>query len=85
MRRHPLVILVEIGGVDRRDPVGERCHPEKERVVHPDGIVVVGVVQARDAPPVMEEAADREIDALVYDLYGLTPEEIAVVEAGTAK
>ena len=26
------------------------------------------------------EATDREIDALVYELYGLTPEEIAVVE-----
>jgi hypothetical protein len=29
------------------------------------------------------EAPDREIDSLVYDLYGLTPDEIAVVEAGT--
>ena len=27
------------------------------------------------------EATDREIDRLVYELYGLTPEEIAVVEA----
>jgi len=26
------------------------------------------------------EATDREIDALVYELYGLTEEEIAVVE-----
>ena len=26
-------------------------------------------------------ATDRQIDALVYDLYGLTPEEIAVVES----
>jgi hypothetical protein len=26
------------------------------------------------------EATDREIDALVYELYGLTAEEIAVVE-----
>jgi len=26
------------------------------------------------------EATDRKIDALVYELYGLTPEEIAVVE-----
>ena len=29
-------------------------------------------------------ATDRAIDALVYDLYGLTPEEIALVE-GSAK
>lgn len=26
------------------------------------------------------EATDRQIDALVYELYGLTDEEIAVVE-----
>lgn len=26
------------------------------------------------------EATDRQIDALVYELYGLTPEEIALVE-----
>ena len=30
------------------------------------------------------KATDRAIDALVYDLYGLTPEEIALVE-GPAK
>jgi hypothetical protein len=27
------------------------------------------------------EATDAEIDALVYELYGLTEEEIAIVEA----
>jgi hypothetical protein len=26
------------------------------------------------------DATDKQIDALVYELYGLTPEEIAVVE-----
>jgi hypothetical protein len=31
------------------------------------------------------EAADREIDALVYDLYGLAPDERAVVEAATGR
>ncbi len=30
------------------------------------------------------DAADAEIDRLVYDLYGLTAEEIAIVEAGKA-
>jgi hypothetical protein len=25
-------------------------------------------------------AADQQIDALVYELYGLTPEEVALVE-----
>ena len=28
------------------------------------------------------EATDRQIDRLVYELYGLTEEEIAIVEKG---
>jgi hypothetical protein len=31
------------------------------------------------------DATDAEIDALVYDLYGLTAEEIALVEGASAK
>ena len=30
------------------------------------------------------DATDRQIDSLVYELYGLTDEEIAIVEAATA-
>ena len=30
-------------------------------------------------------ATDSQIDALVYDLYALTPEEIALVEQSTQK
>jgi hypothetical protein len=30
------------------------------------------------------EATDREIDRLVYDLYGLTEEEIAIVERASS-
>jgi hypothetical protein len=30
-------------------------------------------------------ATDRQIDQLVYDLYGLTDAEIQIVEEGTAK
>jgi hypothetical protein len=29
------------------------------------------------------EATDRQIDALVYELYGLTEEEIGIVEEAT--
>lgn len=29
----------------------------------------------------LTEATDKEIDALVYELYGLTEEEIEIVEA----
>lgn len=31
------------------------------------------------------EATDASIDKLVYELYGLTEEEIAVVESGSGK
>lgn len=30
-------------------------------------------------------ATDRQIDRLVYDLYGLTEEEIRIVEEGASK
>ena len=28
----------------------------------------------------LTDATDKQIDALVYELYGLTPEEVSVVE-----
>ena len=31
------------------------------------------------------DATDREIDRLVYELYGLTEEEISIVEEATAE
>ena len=31
------------------------------------------------------EATDREIDRLVYELYGLSDEEVRIVEEGTAR
>ena len=31
------------------------------------------------------EATDREIDALVYELYGFSDEEIRIVEQATAR
>jgi hypothetical protein len=31
------------------------------------------------------DATDRQIDRLVYELYGLTEEEVRIVEEGTAK
>ena len=39
-------------------------------------VVQRGVVEQRI------EAVDREIDALVYELYGLSEDEVAVVEGG---
>ncbi|MFO7932762.1 MAG: TaqI-like C-terminal specificity domain-containing protein, partial [Bacteroidales bacterium] len=40
--------------------------------------------QARTAIQRQIDATDRQIDRLVYDLYGLTDEEIAIVEEATA-
>jgi hypothetical protein len=38
----------------------------------------------RSEPPGATAATDTAIDHLVYELYDLTPEEIALVEAGAA-
>ena len=40
--------------------------------------------QRRTALQRQIEATDREIDRLVYELYGLTEEEIRIVEEATA-
>ena len=40
---------------------------------------------ARRLVEMQVEATDREIDALVYDLYDLSPDEIAVVESAVAR
>lgn len=58
---------------------------KSERAQH-DAIVslVEGILAAKQANPAADTSAlEREIDQQVYALYGLTPEEIAIVE-GTA-
>ena len=40
---------------------------------------------ARDGAATMREATDRQIDRLVYELYGLAEEEIEVVEENAAQ
>ena len=42
------------------------------------------LVEKKDDPQMDTTALEREIDRLVYELYGLTEDEIAIVE-GTAK
>ena len=40
------------------------------------------ILEAKDADPDADTSAlEREIDRLVYDLYGLTDDEIAAIEA----
>ena len=41
-----------------------------------------GTPHARELLERQIAAADHEIDQLVYELYDLTPEEIALVEVG---
>ena len=57
------------------------------RQLHNDGSVAAQPVSApqRRALEGRIAATDRQIDELVYDLYGLTDDEIALVEAATAK
>ena len=44
-------------------------------------LAAAAVPAERDMYRRQVEATDRQIDALVYELYGLTEEEIAIVEA----
>jgi hypothetical protein len=45
-----------------------------------------GILVAKHANPQADMSAwEREIDQLVYQLYDLTPEEIAIVEESTRK
>ena len=45
----------------------------------------MAIIRAKSTQPSADTSAlEREIDQQVYALYGLTPEEIAIVE-GTAK
>ena len=46
--------------------------------------IVRGILAAKEGNSMADTSAwEREIDELVYALYGLTPEEIRIVEAGT--
>ena len=46
--------------------------------------LAVRVIEARANNPEADTSAlEREIDQLVYQLYNLTPEEIAIVEGAT--
>ena len=57
-----------------------------KEVVHEDAITVQGKSKAPQAKRLLQQQidlTDRQIDALVYDLYDLTEEEIAIVESST--
>ena len=57
--------------------------PIKNDMVHKAEIVnlVDRILSAKKANPLADTTAEeREIDRLVYDLYGLTEDEIAIVE-----
>jgi hypothetical protein len=57
-----------------------RCDSKKQRVF---ATLVDRILAAKQANPSADTSAlEREIDQQVYALYGLTPEEIAIVEGG---
>ena len=55
------------------DPLVDRCLP-------PERTTQARTPHEQTALERQIEATDRQIDALVYELYGLTEEEIAIVE-----
>ncbi len=60
-------------GGSKRDPAHERARSDKT--------VAAATIRAGKALYERQiDATDRQIDALVYELYGLTEKEIAVVE-----
>ncbi|MEN6519481.1 MAG: hypothetical protein ABFC38_15130 [Methanospirillum sp.] len=65
------------------DPIFGRAHRPDGRPHH--RLTLAATDHAKRLLEIQVEQTDREIDALVYDLYGLTPDEIAVVEAAVAK
>jgi hypothetical protein len=59
-----------------------RCALVADRDVHVDQYTVqCTIAGAKTLYQRQIEATDGEVDALVCELYGLTPEEIAIVEA----
>lgn len=66
-------------------PLAEICYISVGMVVHADEKVAKGAFELADlvtkpTPQADTGALERQIDALVYELYGLKEEEIAVVE-----
>jgi hypothetical protein len=60
--------------------------PQYREVIPEDSLDVEGQQKAPDYTfrvGTLPKATDAEIDRLVYDLYGLTAEEIAIVEDAT--
>ncbi len=52
-------------------------------VIHENAIKVIGATKAQDEKTRIQrqiDITDKQIDNLVYDLYGLTEEEIKIVE-----
>jgi hypothetical protein len=64
------------------DDVGHILSSDRKRWT----ISTDGILAAKRANPQADMSAwEREIDQLVYQLYDLTPEEIAIVEESTRK
>ena len=61
----------------RHLPIREASSAEQEKISR----IVNKVMSLKDCEPLTDTSAlEREIDQLVYALYGLTPEEVAIVE-----
>ncbi len=71
--------------IDMTNPTDKACHDRMVRLVEKmldlhKRLAAAASVHDRDAYQQQIDATDREIDRLVYELYGLSEEEIGVVE-----
>ncbi len=73
--------------IDPTNPTDQAQHGQMVTLVermldlHPQ-LAAAKVPQAKTMLQRQIEATDRQIDTLVYELYGLTDEEIKIVEGG---
>jgi hypothetical protein len=58
--------------------------PDYQDVIHEASLVIGDTTKAPDYSFGIGRATDKQIDQIVYELYGLTPVEIRIVESGTA-
>ena len=78
---------VPIRAIDKKDPADRTRHDHMVALVesmlklHKQ---LAAATTAHDKTLIQRQidATDRQIDTLVYELYGLTPAEIALVEGG---
>jgi hypothetical protein len=76
------LLQIPIPDVDSHDIADEIAKRVAEIIATEKELVAAKSAAQKDVIQRQIDATDREIDRLVYELYGLTDEEIAIVEEG---